>query len=294
MNQLNQMNNFDKNQNLDEISDENSYKKFLELEQEQQKAQLNKLLSKQQTGSLDENYIRKGEQEEDSTDNEELNTINQCQLDSNYTSNQINQINLQTSNTLHLTNGLGEVYTIPEETEDEELTSPDSVKIKKNLETNNFYKIIPNEVELNDVMTLSQIVQNDNKLMQSQNLIQTMNNLESRNPILQDIKIDESLTQIEPQIQQISNQINQTVENHLIQTNDSEKYDLISTHRKLPKTGQLYSADHSTTVITDQWDQKFYTSTSMATNICKTAAITSTAISQTTLTEQQSFSRGKN
>ena len=117
-------------ENDDKVNDENSYKLFLMSEQQNQQQQLSKLLfnNNKQTSSLelDEDYLKQGEQEEEeSTDNEELNAINQCQLDSNYTSNQINQ----TGNLLHSTNGLGEVYTIPEETEDEDPSSPDSLKI---------------------------------------------------------------------------------------------------------------------------------------------------------------------
>ena len=186
--QLNQRINDPENledKNLDEINDENSYKKFLEFEQQQQQAQFSKLINKQAKSlELNDDYIKQGEEEEN-TDNEELNAINQCQIDSNYSCNQINQINQ------HLTNGLGEVYTIPEETEDEELTSPDSVIIRTNLDMN---------FNLNNVQT--QVLQNNQIISQAQ----TVENLIKIND--SDVEKSDAISSVNRKLPQTNKKLN--------------------------------------------------------------------------------------
>lgn len=265
-------------ENLDnENEDENSYKKFLEFEHQQQQAQLSKLLKEKQPQNIDESYIGKGEIE-DNLGNEESNVINQCQqdnleilennnldmLDKNLDSN-YNQIKLA-NNMLHCTNGIGEVYTIPEETEDELTSSPDSLVIKQNL------KNLDESTLMNSVTKINQPLETNLRLAS----IENSNNLQS------------NLHQ--PESIQITQTKNQTVEN-LINTNDQLKFNpndnlnqMQSTHRKLPQTGALASE----------------VTTSSITNAI-TSSINSSATSLTAdhwnqakynLTEEQ-FSRGK-
>ena len=308
MNQANQMNALDAmnvrmdaagnlgmleaNQPLD--GDENSYKQFLEFEQQQQHQQFSKMLANQvaTAPSLDEDYVRAGElEEEGSTDNEELSAINQCQIEANYSGSQMSQMNQ------HMGNGLGEVYTmidtIPEETEDD-LTSPDSVTAKKNLDTCSKFTATGRPA--------------DQILCQASG--QAREQLIQQPIVTQSIGVYQTSGRIQDSIQPISQA--QTVEN-LIKPNDSEaakKFDLINSAAigaKISDTiGQRQAgslpASGVPPVVTsaaDQWNSKSNPPTSTGAACFASAAVSqsvSHSVSSATnsLSEQrQPFSRGK-
>lgn len=329
--------------NRNTISDENSYKQFLEFEQQQQQEQLSKMLLNQvaTAPSLDlddDDYLRQGEplEEDGSTDNEELNAIDQCQLDSNYAGNQMNQINQQPTggNMLHnMTNGLGEMYTsevytvidtILEETEDD-LTSPESVTAKKNLDSGgaSSLKFAPATSGLaGDELASSQQTAGQ-PLSQASGLAVENQNVAQQNLVQQQNRAQQPIALTQPAGRIQANPISQaqTVEN-LIKSNDFETAqqpdlinsasisDSISAHRRLPSAGKLPSSDADlqqpaaplppATSAADQWNQRAYqpvpTSTTGAARFVATAvppSISSSVCAPTTLSEQP-FSRGKN
>lgn len=326
-NQLNQMNSMDV-MNGRAIGDENSYKQFLEFEQQEQ---LSKMMLADQAPaySLDEDYLRQGEQleEDGSTDNEEVAAINQCQLDSNYSTNQINQINQQQQqqgNLLHLANGMGEVYTvidtIPEETEDD-LTSPDSVTAKKNLDGGPLKYGAPAAVSLAGVADSGQHL--------SQAAGQTTGQANGQTHLVQQPMSGQASGQASGQPSSQANPISQaqTVEN-LIKTNDSEaakKLDLINSaaisdsisHRQ---AGHLPASDLRPappplppTSAADQWKAKPYSESYLgsypgscagsypaATSApCFAGAVSQSVQAANPLSnqlsdQQQAFARGKN